>query len=252
MPLKRKPVPPTSTQGASELPTSSLQTVPEGQASHQAGVPEINIEQPPPTLESQISRQESTTPFPPLPGSPSLSQRNSAVFPNPPSSPSLYPNIATDTNRQRPAAPSSRPSSVRIRRLPSSPNLAQLAAQDGRDKETDQDGRRRSLSAPQEPQWRSSTPRADLTRQRTSTAMPSVAEDAPYATPETEDQLDVPTQPRRGRFRRASNAMSSMIGRPRTPGGPDEYTGSNEYDSELVDLLDVVGMYITTSHWLSG
>ncbi|KAL9108188.1 MAG: hypothetical protein Q9227_007043 [Pyrenula ochraceoflavens] len=248
MPIRRKPVPSESTGGSSQRPTDSVETASRG--IQNSPMPQINVHSPPDLETPDLARQQSTVPFPPLPVSPAVSQPGT----------SLQPTASVAGRRSpSPSLTRSRPASVRIRRLPSSLNLAQQAARDAGRKSPDQESRRRSLSAPQDSEWRSPTLQTDLTRQRTVTStMPPVAENAAFDNPESGqpseggDQLQPPTNPRRGRFRRASNAAMSMIGRPRTPGPSNEQTEGNEYDSQVVDLLDVMDPEVSTLSTLTN
>jgi hypothetical protein len=168
--------------------------------------PQVNIH--PPTSPTQAS------------ASPATPSQNSAGLYRVTSRPNL--------NRQ---------STIRIRRLPS--NL-QLTIEDGRAETT---GRRRSSSAPQRPQ--TTTPRIELTRQATADQMEPVVEENSHSVPTSPQDLVPPLPAGRtvGRMRSVSNAARSRLGglqRIRSSMAAPTTQG-HEYDSDVVNMLDVIG-----------
>jgi hypothetical protein len=142
------------------------------------------------------------------------------------------------------------PPSIRIRRLPSSPALPQTNARGssdgGSNQESERTGRRRSSSAPMRPNLH-----ADLTRQATATGthLPALTEEssAPQlhtnAPPTTTDGHLAPPAAPVGRMRSGSQRlrrMGSNIGARLAP-SPAPPTAEDEYEAEIVDMLDVVG-----------
>jgi hypothetical protein len=145
------------------------------------------------------------------------------------------------------------PSSIRIRRLPSTPLIPQINVEDTNTGnavvDAQQVGRQRSSSEPQQMNL-SSLPPNDLTKQRTAASyMPSVKEETSASvlkSPQTPTQIAATP----GRRRRASTSARSALGLERvgsrlrpTPSHP-----VREYESGVVDLLDVVGACDIFSH----
>lgn len=140
-----------------------------------------------------------------------------------------------------------RPSSIRIRRLPSASLVPQINVQGPDDGIADggkgeQAGRRRSSSAPQ-PMHLSTAPRIDLTRQRSADLhMPSVREEPsePY---KGSPHLSNPAARAFGAMRRLSTTARSAFVPQRLDGStrPNASREVGEYESGVVDLLDVVG-----------
>lgn len=162
-----------------------------------------------------------------------------------PQSPTLR---AQQSNTPR-LSPPSRPnlvelqSSLGIRRLPSTPRATRAPGQSSENDVPDNDGgttgRRRSLSAPQWVQ-RSSMPRKDLRRQTTSGSyLSAVAEGELSAGLSPPQPLPLGTTTTR-RFRSGSTSARSTKALQRWSSklsAPAE----DEYESEVVDLLDIVG-----------
>jgi hypothetical protein len=148
----------------------------------------------------------------------------------------------------RPRAPT-RPSTIRIRRLPSSHLTPQINVEDtdagNASAQGEQVRRRRSSSEPQRPYLPTTPlnaiPVKDLTRQRTEGShMPSVREEphdpglqVPLPRPQT------PTTP--GGRRRASTSVRAGLERIGSRLHPIPSLPVPEYESGVVDLLDVVG-----------
>ncbi|KAL9617733.1 MAG: hypothetical protein Q9160_007507 [Pyrenula sp. 1 TL-2023] len=215
--------------------------------SAQDEIPQVNVEAPAPSTSTQADPTSGLAPFPSLSELAASSQPNRNGDPIQPTTSYQIPRRPLRHTRQ---TSSLRPPSVRIRRLPSTPSLRDYAGNDGA---TDDEGRRRSTSAPQRPQWLEA-PSNDLTRQTTapSTPMPPVVEDVPYEHPQTpeppsESGLAPASSP--GRFRRASNAALSRFSRPRASSAQ---TPAHEYDAEVVDLLDVVDPEVATLSTLTN
>jgi hypothetical protein len=180
------------------------------------------------------------------------------------------------------------PSSIRIRRLPSG-NVQQAArpvtqSGDAAPVETDTavTGRRRSSSEPQRFGSTLAPPAMDLSRQRTTEDrhMPTLTEEArtpppqqvpaesedsfheaaesPYPrTPDVQAATPAPAE----RVASGASAMQSAGNAARTNRGLRRFTTNSsnaprneqveadEYNSDVVDLLDLVGMYLQRSKW---
>lgn len=140
-----------------------------------------------------------------------------------------------------------RTSSIRIRRLPSTPLVPQINVEDadtgGAGGNGDQVGRQRSSSAPQPGLL--STTLSDLARQRTGGShMPSVREDASELVPASHvASKQSATMP--DRMRRASTSARSFLRLERGDSAsrptPTPNSSVHEYEPGVVDLLDVVG-----------
>jgi hypothetical protein len=147
-----------------------------------------------------------------------------------------------------------RPSSIRIRRLPSTPQVPQINVEDTDHAKLsghgEQVGRRRSSSEPQRMHL-SAGPPYELVRQRTGVShapsgsyMPAVREEV--AEPQA-GSLQVPelhtSVP--GRMRRASTSARSALGLERVGSKlhPSVTQSSSDYEDGVVDLLDVVGSW---------
>lgn len=154
------------------------------------------------------------------------------------------------SNRQRRAtnaAPTGprRPPSIRIRRLTSTPAVPQINGPDSgnglSNSEGERTGRRRASSAPMRPNLP-----PDLVRQPAATAthLPALPEEVSGAPPATADaHLGLPAEPS-GRMRSGSQRLrrfGSNIGARIAP-PPAPPTAEDEYEAEIVDLLDVVGV----------
>lgn len=169
------------------------------------------------------------------------------------------------------------PSSIRIRRLPSAQNVQRTGTQAGAPAASQPDtaatGRRRSSSEPQRYGQTLAPPGVDLARQRTHD-MPTITEGQttgsrpqPTASESSQDYHEAPETPPRtpslniedvstpaarvitgaSAMNEAGNAARANRGlqRFRTSGSNmprNENPGANEYRSDVVDLLDLVGM----------
>lgn len=165
---------------------------------------------------------------------------------------------STASYRQRvavnPPPTQRRAPSIRIRRLPSTPSVPQINVQDSSDdvsNEGERTGRRRSSSAPMRPNLP-----ADLARQPTVTGthLPALTEEA--SAPQlhttvpatTTDGHLAPPATTGGRMRSGSlrsggqrlRRMGSNISARLAP-VPVPATAEDEYEAEIVDMLDVVG-----------
>lgn len=212
-------------------------------------VPLVTVQSPEtPAPESSQRRRSSVEPI-----TPTATATSTAQSPTSPASASQARQSSVRTpGRQR--STSLRPATIRLRRLPSSPDVNRTSQvsqastgnlQNGgnrpvSDNVDDIVGRRRSFSAPQRPQHLSAPPDSTL-RPPTPEFLPSVDENAAYASEE-------PPSPRptasMGRMRSASNVARSVIRRSRgaSSPGPQAPTPANEYDPDVIDFLDVVGM----------
>ena len=146
-----------------------------------------------------------------------------------------------------------RPPSIRIRRLPSTPAIPRIneprSSDGGSEREGERTGRRRSTSAPMRPSLPS-----DLTGQGTvSSHLPALTEESsapqlhPNAPPPTTDGLLAPPAAPAGRMRSGSASqrlrrMGSNLGARLAPAPTAPLTQEDEYESEIVDMLDVVGV----------
>ena len=153
-------------------------------------------------------------------------------------------------NHHRPYALRSTPS-VRIRRLPSV--LFSASDEDGANNgSAREDTRRRSLSAPQRPQ-QSAESASNLQRQKTVAApgLSSVVEERSNSSHVSPQQTLLRPPPRDvrghspsgGRLRSVSSLAASFrtAGSRRASDAGARSNVSQEYDEEVVDLLDVVG-----------
>ncbi|KAF2089025.1 hypothetical protein K490DRAFT_38629 [Saccharata proteae CBS 121410] len=219
----------------------------------------------------------------------SSSRRSSSIRPITPDQPSVNINFrsprsransgATPDQSPRPRRPSirERNTSIRIRRIPSSINVSQLAqipqgniapplaprAQAIREEEAFSGGRRRSSSEPQRYHW--NPPNAEdnnLARAATREGqLPQLNDDPanPYATVRSNPER--PARPSLvppaatagpGRLRRYSQATRSALGlnnnrsTTNVTDQSSQFDGSHEYESGLVDLLDVVDPEVST------
>ncbi|KAK7564706.1 integral membrane protein [Phyllosticta citricarpa] len=142
-----------------------------------------------------------------------------------------------------------RPQTIRLRRLPSSsiPRLETIQspvdAQPPQDDDRWQANRRRSSSEPQRPPFNP----ADLAQTQTPmNNMPSVPELPPNTAVEDYGPATVNAPPGPGRFRRMSTAALGGFGRNRTTGQMSQVPPELEYDSRIVDLLDVIDPEVST------
>jgi hypothetical protein len=164
-----------------------------------------------------------------------------------PPSPEVTPFPELSVPRVRPILPRVSQSSIRIRRVPSTPLIHQPSVRFQEPepvREDEPDGRRRSTSEPQRPAWigASNTGRGRLAS--TASHMPNLPEES--LGPNRADKQAQPTlhAPPQGRLRRATVAAGSAVGLRRASNTPTDggESHSNEYESNLVDLLDVVGL----------
>lgn len=142
-----------------------------------------------------------------------------------------------------------RPPSIRLRRLPSTPaaplSNAPRSSDDGPDQQGERVGRRRARSAPMRPNLP-----PELTRQATATThLPALTEESSgpqfqaNAPPATTDGHVAPLSAPSGRRRSGSQRLrqiSSNLGARFAP-VPAHSTPEDEYEPQIVDLLDVVG-----------
>lgn len=169
-----------------------------------------------------------------VPGSPPSRQRSgSRRSPVPPSRPIMQ----------------NRPSTIRIRRMPSSPAVPQeepVNSNYGRASPTG--NRRRSASEPQSPQILPTIRTSGDFSGPQAQYMTPVQEETPHTIPEHEEPQQhleqvAPAMANTGRLRSASNAtrkgLKRMSSRLSTPSQATQR--DNEYESEVTDLLDVVG-----------
>jgi len=162
------------------------------------------------------------------------------------------PSASSGSFRQQPAVNpppiQRRPPSIRIRRLPSTPVIPQINAprgsDGGSDLESERTGRRRSSSAPMRP----NLPPLNPTGQGTANErLPALTEEssAPQlntnAPPVSADGHLAPPAAPIGRLRSGSlrlRHIGSNLGARLAPAPP---APEDEYESEIVDMLDVVG-----------
>ena len=173
---------------------------------------------------------------------------------NPPSSsnPGIPYQQSSQLSPPRPSAPLRQSSSIRLRRLPSTSALPQTSTPKGNDAHPDeteeQSGRRRSTSAPQRVQGLERS-RAGSIRQAPPTS---------YMTPLAEEVNDlgsaIPGPSQRpvvadGVLRRVSTAARSAL-RPRRGEATlaTQTAPQYEYESGIVDMLDVVGMCLLKNY----
>ena len=165
--------------------------------------------------------------------------------------------LTTTTVNPRQAAPPAPPTlavpstvqrnpSLRIRRLPSTPSVPQLRLQGDVNRPTDENvesaSRRRSNSAPQRPQLSAYPPNdLDIRRQMTASSyLPALQEET--SGHEMPQLLAVPSNQQPGRMRRASAVAWSMLTGQNTNNDTNAQAGpSQEYDSRIIDMLDVIG-----------
>ena len=154
--------------------------------------------------------------------------------------------VPTNPATSRPQAV--RTPSIRIRRLPSTPSIPQLPQtnESGNDGvQRSGSGRRRSGSAPQRLQ-EPVRPRTELERQATiQEQLPPVTEEPSRGQTAAALQPEEQTPNTGGRLRSASNATRSIAGsirrRRASLSTPEPLEREDEYDSRIVDMLDVVG-----------
>lgn len=172
--------------------------------------------------------------------------------------PDSPPSRQRSNSRRSPVLPNrpvmqNRPSTIRIRRTPSTPAIPQADPVNysyGRASPTG--NRRRSASEPQGPQMLPTIRTSDDFSGPQVQYMPPVHEEPIHTIPEHEvpqqhsEQLPeqlAPAAANTGRFRSASNAtrrgLKRMSSRLSTPSQATQRDG--EYESEVTDLLDVVG-----------
>jgi hypothetical protein len=162
------------------------------------------------------------------------------------------PSASSGSYRQRPAVNpppiQRRPPSIRIRRLPSTPVIPQInvprGSDGGSDLESNRTGRRRASSAPMRPNLPPSNPTGQGTANE---HLPALAEEASApqlntnAPPVSADGHLAPPAAPIGRLRSGSlrlRRIGSNLGA-RLAAAPA--TQEDEYESEIVDMLDVVG-----------
>jgi hypothetical protein len=170
--------------------------------------------------------------------------------------PESPPSRQRSNSRRSPVIPGrpvmqNRPSTIRIRRTPSTPAIPQVEPVNysyGRASPTG--NRRRSASEPQGPQGPQMLPTIRTSDDFSAPQvpyMPPVQEEPTHTIPEHEvpqqPELLAPAAANTGRLRSASNAtrrgLKRMSSRLSTPSQATQRDG--EYESEVTDLLDVVG-----------
>jgi len=174
------------------------------------------------------------------------------------------PHASTDAAARRRPAAFSRSSTVGIRRLPSArriPTHVTLTAPDqgheiAEEEETEHGGRRRSTSAPQPATRQTDTSDPSRRTNRSSHILPAVEEvsgHTPITTPAA-------AQPRPGWFSRRlpSQSATSTLGlQPETsrdglPKQQAQRTPTHEYNTNIVDLLDVLDPEVATLSTLNN
>lgn len=224
---------------------------PDGSRRHRNDVPLVTVNSPT-TPDPALSQQQHHFPNPTSPSTDSptslrvdsppqvrapssTTARAASPIVTDPASPSRRTNPQT---RRSPASPALRPvSSIRIRRLPSSDNIHEKNRQEAASGGTEVAGRRRSNSAPHRPQFLSAPAADGPPRPTTPEIMPSVDEDGPYSNQITQPPSRAPVS----RMRSASTR--SRFGRARSGSSPVRplTAPTDEYDTDVVDFLDVVG-----------
>lgn len=223
----------------------------------------------------------------PIASAPHHSNNNNNRRLSSPSPPPLHPQQqqpppSTPRNdRRRPTLEDRRQPSIRLRRLGSASTLGSqhtTATTDFAQKPSaDTSGRRRSSSEPQRPPWATASspstnslsvprgaarptaahmPRLDEETGRPSTTVPPDVDIEQLAAAGDSSRLQEPARP--GLWKRASVAALQPFRRQpqhendtpeNTPRRrPRRGTWANEYDSDLVDILDVVGSFIPNPH----
>lgn len=128
-----------------------------------------------------------------------------------------------------------RPSTIRLRRFPTVEDLPRAAA--GSEQlpvveESQEGNRRRSSSEPQRPQWGSMFSMGGGRRRAGSTTVPDTIQEVPsFPVSPADREKAAAVAPNRRQHASTVNG-----------GAPVNSAGDHEYDSNLVDLLDLVGM----------
>jgi len=213
-------------------------------------------------------------------------RRLSSTSPPPPAAPQQQQQPSTPRNdRRRPTLDDRRQPSIRLRRLGSASTLASqntTATTDFAQKHVpDPSGRRRSSSEPQRPPWAAAStsnpntlslprgtarpasthmPRLEEEIGRPSTTMPPDVDIEQLAAAGDSANLTEPARP--GLWKRASVAALQPFRRQQQQGDADlestprrrprRGTWANEYDSDLVDILDVVGSFFPRARCLQA
>lgn len=147
---------------------------------------------------------------------------------------------------------------VRLRRLPSTPllqpNGTPRAAAQTQSRNTEQTGRRRSFSDPQRTAVRSDRSAGDVRRQQhqqnAAGPLPALTEETSQpVSPQPATGLQVPQDGRdRGASDAASTAAEWVLNRPRrsssTASKAFRPNPSRNYERDVVDVLDVIGMWM--------
>lgn len=121
------------------------------------------------------------------------------------------------------------------------------------DENAESASRRRSNSAPQRPQLSAYPPNdLDIRRQMTASSyLPALQEETSGR--ETPQLLAIPSSQQPGRMRRASAAARSMLTRQNTSNSINAQAGpSQEYDSRIIDMLDVIDPEVATLNTLNN
>jgi hypothetical protein len=162
------------------------------------------------------------------------------------------PSASSGSFRQQPAVNpppiQRRPPSIRIRRLPSTPVIPQINAPRGSDGgsnlESERTGRRRSSSAPMRPNLPPLNPTGQGTANERlpalteETSAPQLNTNAPLVS--ADGHLAPPAAPI-GRLRSGSLRLRHIGSNLGARLAPAPTAPEDEYESEIVDMLDVVG-----------
>lgn len=168
--------------------------------------------------------------------------------------PESTPSRARSNSRRSPVPSSrpimqSRPSTIRIRRMPSSPALPQEDAMNNYGRVSPVANRQRTASEPQGPHMLPTITGGDEFNAPQAAYMPPVHEEAMHTIlehhiPQQHSDRLAPATADTGRLRSASNATRRGLNRmsSRLSATPSQaMQRENEYESEVTDLLDVVG-----------
>ena len=159
------------------------------------------------------------------------------------------PSASSGSYRQRaavnPPPIQRRPPSIRIRKLPSTTAIPQINAPSGSDGgsglESERTGRRRSSSAPMRPNLGQGTATEHLPALTEETSAPQLRANAPPVS--TDGHLAPPAAPT-GRLRSGSLRLRRIGSNLGARLAPAPAVPEDEYASEIVDMLDVVGTWL--------
>lgn len=158
----------------------------------------------------------------------------------------LHQHMSARSSRYAPSTSRPRgPPSVRLRRLPSTPTLNEKASRPAsstlgtlQEGFAEPSGRRRSSSEPQRPASGFSDRRAT---QQPPSRLPALAEES--SNPQYHQPSHQPTSRNRATSDAASSAAEHVLNRPRRSSSTSRPgQRSQDYERDVVDLLDVVGM----------